>query len=81
MSRVKNMCFNIVPIYYGDRPATTRGKPSEGNDYYFQCYVSANKVQEDFRQSENISELCDGCKKYMYIKPLSKDEIREKYSK
>lgn len=72
------MCFHIVPVYYGDRPASTRGKPNESKDYYFKCYVSSEGLQ-DYRQAGTIEELCNGCKKYCYIKPLSKEEIREKY--
>ena len=79
MDRRKNMCFHIVPVYYGDRPATTRGKPNESKDYYFICYVSADISIQDYRQASTIEELCNGCKKYEYIKPLTKDEIREKY--
>lgn len=79
MDRRKNMCFHIVPVYYGDRPVSTRGKPNEGKDYYFQCYHSADKKIEDCRTASSIEELCEGCKKYQYIKPLTPDEIREKY--
>ncbi len=79
MDRVKNMCFDIVPIYYGDRPVSTRGKPNESKDYYFQCFASAEKGGPSYRQANTIGELCDGCKKYHYIKPLTKEEIRKKY--
>lgn len=72
------MCFYIVPIYYGDRPSSTRGKPHESKDYYFRCYYSADKG-EDFRQAGTIEDLCSVCKKYYYIKPLTKAEIKEKY--
>lgn len=79
MDRRKNMCFHIVPVYFGDRPVTTRGKPNESKDYYFQCYLSADKRIQDYRQANAIEDLCNGCKKYCYIKPLSKDELREKF--
>jgi hypothetical protein len=79
VDRVKNMCFDIVPIYYGDRPVSTRGKPNESKDYYFRCYRSAGENDPFYRQAGTIMELCSGCKKYRYIKPLSSDEIRTKY--
>ncbi|WHH58457.1 hypothetical protein [Petroclostridium sp. X23] len=79
MDRRKNMCFNIVSIYYGDRPLATRGKPSESKDYYFRCYASAGSNDCGYRQASTIEDLCNGCKKYNYIKPLTKEEIREKY--
>ena len=79
MNRRKNMCFHLVPVYYGERSAITRGKPNESKDYYFQCYFSADKLIQDYRQSSTIEELCNGCKHYYYIKPLTKDEIHEKY--
>lgn len=78
MDRRKNMCFYIVPVYYGDRPNSTRGNPNESKDYYFQCYVSAENNQ-DYRKANTIEDLCNGCKKYHCIKPLTKEEIREKY--
>ena len=81
VDRRKNMCFHIVPVYYGDRPATTRGKPNESKDYYFICYVSADKNIQDYCKAGSIEDLCNGCKKYEYIKPLTKDEIREIYYK
>lgn len=80
MDRRKNMCFHIVPIYYGDRPVSSRGKPNESKDYYFQCYVSAENNQ-DYRKSNTIEGLCNGCKKYHYIKPFTKEEIKEKFYK
>jgi hypothetical protein len=73
------MCFHLVPVYYGDRPATTRGKPNEAKDYCFRCYFSADKSIQDYRQSSSIEELCNGCKRYFYNKPLTREEIREKY--
>lgn len=76
--RVKNMCYHIVPIYYGDRPASTRGKPNESNDYYFKCYVSAEFM---YRQANTIKELCTGCKKYEHVRPLTKDEIFKRFYK
>lgn len=79
MDRRKNMCFHIVPMYYGDRPVSTRGKPNESKDYCFRCYHSADKNNQDYRQANTIEDLCSGCKKYNYIKPLSKEEIVEKY--
>ena len=79
MDRRKNMCCRIVPIYYGDRPAATRGKPNEGKDWYFRCYASYDIQTEVYREANTINDLCDGCKKYLYFKPLTKDEIREKY--
>ncbi len=79
MDRVKNMCSDIVPIYYGDRPSSTRGKPNESKDYYFRCYRSAGDNDPFYRQANTIPELCSGCKKYHHINPLSKEEIREKY--
>lgn len=79
MDRRKNMCFHLVPIYYGDRPVATRGKPNESKDYYFQCYLSADKTNQDYRLASSIEDLCNGCKKYNYIKPLSKEEIIQKY--
>jgi hypothetical protein len=79
MDRKKNMCFHITPIYFGDRPVTTRGKPNESKDYLFRCYVSANEKIECYRQATTIEELCNGCKKYLHIKPLTKEEIKEKY--
>jgi len=79
--RRKNMCFHIVPVYFGDRPSLTRGKPNESKDYYFQCYISADKKIQNYRQANTIEDLCNGCKKYHYIKPLTQDEIREKYYK
>ena len=78
MDRRKNMCFHIVPVYYGDRPASTRGKPNKSKDYYFQCYHSAGKEQ-DYRQASTIENLCGGCKKYLFIRPLSKEEISQRY--
>lgn len=77
MDRCANMCFHIVPIYYGDRSINTRGKPNEGKDWYFRCYVSAKET--DYRQANTINDLCKDCKKYLYIRPLTKDEIREQY--
>lgn len=79
MDRRKNMCHNIVPVYYGDRPANTRGKPNESKDYYFLCYDSATNNDCGYRKSRTIEELCKGCKKYNHIKPLTKDEIRERF--
>ena len=46
MDRRKNMCCRIVPIYYGDRPAATRGKPNEGKDY--------NQLQSEFWRLKNF---------------------------
>ncbi len=79
MDRCKNMCFNLVPVYYGGRPVTTRGVPNISNDYYFQCYASASINDCGYRQANTIEELCNNCKKYNYIKPLSKEEIQKKY--
>ena len=79
MDRCKNMCFHIIPIYYGDRPVTSRGKPNESKDYYFQCYESAENAP--YRTANSIKELCNGCKKYYYIKPLAKEEIKEIFYK
>jgi hypothetical protein len=79
MDRCKNMCFHIVPVYYGERPSSTRGKPNESKDYYFQCYVSANKREADYRRANTINDLCNDCKNYLYIKPLTKEEIKEQY--
>ena len=79
VDRRKNMCFHIVPIYFGDRPVTTRGKPNESKDWYFKCYHSAERGKEDYRQAPTIEDLCNGCKKYQYIKPLSKEEIHKRY--
>ena len=79
MDRTLNMCFHIVPIYYGVRGIATRGKPNEGGGYYFRCYYSAGKDDPFYRQSNTISDLCTGCKKYKHIKPLSKEEIKSKY--
>ena len=73
------MCYHIVPIYFGDRPATTRGKPNESKDYYFRCYHSAETGKADYRQAATIEDLCNSCKKYQYIKPLSKEEIHQRY--
>ena len=81
MDRRKYMCHNIVPVYYGDRPASTRGKPNESKDYYFLCYASATNNDCGYKKSRNIEELCSGCKKYYHIKPLSKEEIRERFYK
>ena len=79
VDRRKNMCFHLVPVYFGDRPALTCGKPNESKDYYFQCYHSSGKNDCGYRQASTIVDLCNGCKKYNYIKPLTKEEIREKY--
>jgi len=79
MDKRKNKCFHIVPVYYGDRPVSTRGKPNESKDYYFRCYASAVKGGPDYRQANTINDLCDGCKKHYHIKPLTKEEIKEKY--
>lgn len=76
--RRKNMCFHIVPVYCGDRPVSTRGNPNESKDFYFQCYVSA-KNNQDYRQSNTIEDLCNGGKKYHYIRPLTKEEIKERF--
>ena len=76
------MCFWLVPVYYGERPVSTRGKPNESKDYYFECY---HKVDDpgiyNTARANSIEELCVGCKKYDYIKPMSKEEINEKYYK
>lgn len=79
MDKRKNMCFHIIPIYYGERPISSRGKPNESKDYYFQCYESAEN--SPFRQANSIEELCNGCKKYHYVKPLTKEEIKERFYK
>ena len=79
MDRRKNMCHFIVPVYCGNRPAMTRGKPNESKDYYFLCYSSATNEDCGYRKSRTIEELCSGCKKYYHIKPLSQDEIRERF--
>lgn len=79
MDRRKNMCFYLVPVYYGERGIASRGKPNESNDYYFLCYVSASPEHCGYRRAENIEDLCNGCKKYFHIKPLTKDEIRDKF--
>ena len=73
------MCIHLVPVYYGDRPEATRGNPNESKDYYFKCYTSVNFLEQDYEQAESIEDLCDGCKKYCYIRPLTSDEIREKF--
>jgi len=78
MDRRKNMCIHIVPVYYGDRPASTRGKPNEGKDFCYQCYHSSQGGC-GYRQEKDIEKLCHGCKKYHYVKPLTKEEIRERY--
>jgi len=73
------MCMHLVPVYFGDRPAATRGKPNESKDWYFRCYHSAERGGADYRQAATIEGLCNGCKKYTHIKPLTKEEIRERY--
>jgi hypothetical protein len=77
--RKKDVCFHITPVYYGDRGVATRGNPFTSKDYYYECYVSEEKNKSTHRQANNIEELCKGCKKYLYVKPLTKEEIREKY--
>lgn len=79
VDRRKNMCVHLVPVYYGERPACTRGKPNESKDYYFQCYVSADKRIQDSRIAGTIEELCESCPKYYHVKPLTKEEIKEKF--
>ena len=79
MDRRKNMCFHIISMHTGDRPQSSRGKPNEGKDYYFQCFVSAESAT--YRQANTIEELCNNCKKYHYIKPLTKEEIKERFYK
>lgn len=79
MDRRANMCMHIVPVYYGERPAITRGKPNESKDYYFKCYHSCTPEGCGYRQASNIEDLCNGCKKYNYIKPLTIEEIKDKY--
>jgi len=79
MDKVKNMCFHLVPLYVGDRPANTRGKPNESSNYYFRCYMSAGKDDPFYREARDIYSLCNACKKYYHIKPLNAEEIRERY--
>ena len=79
--RRKNMCIHIVPVYYGERSVVTRGKANESKDYYFQCYHSADSKLQSYRQANTIEELCNDCEKYCHIKPLTPDEVREKYYK
>lgn len=79
MDRRKNMCYHIVPVYCGDRPISTRGNPNESKDYYFQCYMSAENAM--YRQGKSIEELCNGCKYYHHVRPLTKEEIKERFYK
>lgn len=71
--RKKDVCVHIIPVYYGDRGVGTRGKPFTSKDYYYECYVSEDKNKSTHRQANNIEELCEGCKKYLYIKHLKEE--------
>ena len=71
--RKKDVCVHIIPVYYGDRGVGTRGNPFTSKDYYYECYVSEDKNKGTHRQANNIEELCEGCKKYLYIKPLKEE--------
>jgi len=77
--REKEKCFHLVPEYYGERPASTRGEPSSKGDWYFKCYHTAEFKINDYRHSNSIIKLCNGCKKYLYIRPLTAEEIKQKY--
>ena len=70
VDRKKDVCVHIIPVYYGDRGVGTRGNPFTSKDYYYECYVSEDKNKSTHRQANNIEELCEGCKKYLYIKHL-----------
>lgn len=76
MSREKNVCRHVVPVYYGDKGIGTRGDPFKGaRDYYYECHFT----NAGYIKASTITKLCDGCNQYDYIKPLTKEEIKEKY--
>lgn len=78
MSREKQVCSHVIPVYYGNKGIGTRGNPFGGaKDYYFQCYFTKNKNKGDCRQTDTIKDLCEGCRQY--VRPLTKQEIKEKY--
>lgn len=79
--RRKNMCCHLVPVYYGERGTATGGQPGTSKNYYYICYVSANKLMDDYRREDTIEALCNGCNKYCYFAPFTKDEIEEKFYK
>ena len=71
--REKNKCYNLIPVYYGDRPVATRGEPNSNGDWYFECFMG------EYRWDNTISGLCDKCKRYLHLKKLTKEQIKEKY--
>jgi hypothetical protein len=75
------MCSELIPVYYGERGIATVGKPGTGKDYLYICYHSADINGPPYRKANTIGDLCNECKKYNPVKPLTKEEIREKFYK